>query len=56
MSVFALIAIAAVLFAVNIRTTRQPAKAVTYLGAWFMLFLALAMIIMGVPTIPELIP
>ncbi len=56
MSVFALIAIAALLFWVNTRTRRQPAKALTYVGAWFLLFLSLAMILMGVPTIPELIP
>ncbi len=50
MSVFALIAIAALLFWVNPRTRRQPAKALTYHGAWACLIVAVVMIFLGVPT------
>lgn len=50
MSVFALIAIAALLFWVNTKTRRQPAKALTYLGAVGCVIVALLMIFLGIPT------
>lgn len=55
MTPLALLLAAGLLFWANTRTYRQPAKAVTYLTAWFLLALAVALVLLGVPNLGVLL-
>jgi len=54
-SALTLLAASALLFWLNVKTGRQPAKAITYLGAWFLLALAVALVILGIPNLGVLL-
>lgn len=55
MSVFALLAAAALLFWVNVSTRTQPTKAISYIGAWLLLILAVTLIFLGIPNLGVLL-
>jgi len=54
MSPLTLLAAAVTLFWLNTRSYRQPNKAITFYGGWFLLVFAVAMVFLGVSDVRQI--